>query len=596
VQTIERWAKAAPDNHAHRLALVQAELAALHGQQAEAIELYDRAIRLAQEHGFLNQEALANELAARFHWSYKRRTVARAYILDATNAYQRWGAVAKLKVLRRQYPSLFDDLVLSSSGANLQLSLMEKVGRLDATIAKDSDPSTLQPHGRLDLATAIRATEAIATELVVDQLWERLMRTLLENAGAQRGCLILERASVLHVEATIAIEPNLVKLGLAANLDDGEEAPPTLVQYVARTSEPVVLADAIRDTRFASDPYIVRVRPKSVLCVPMLQRGKLAGVLYLENNVATNVFSPARTELLQFLATQAAVAFENAKLYGQLTAATEELRRSNERLEIEVAQRTTELRKTVADLWSEMDLARKIQTVLLPKHVRLSHYDVAASMVPADSVGGDYYDMIETGESDWILIGDVSGHGVTAGLIMMMIQTAVRAIVLGAPTRSGLSPAQVLSLVNSSVHENLQRVSAEQYMTITALELGQGTIRFSGLHQDLLIHRAASNTTERVETRGMWLGIMNDIAPLMHDDHVELAPGDTLLLHTDGISEHIIEGNRMLEVEGLRKRFQLLAEQRLEPAAIVRGLLGPFNAKSAADDMTVVVVRYAPLS
>jgi predicted ATPase/serine phosphatase RsbU (regulator of sigma subunit) len=595
VQTIERWAKAAPDNHSHRLALVQAELAAIQGRQAEAMDLYDRAIRLAQEHGFLNQEALANELAARFHWSLKRRTVARAYILDAMNAYQRWGAEAKLKVLHRQYPALFDDVALGESGATSRLFLMEKVGHLDATIVQDNDSTTLQPHGRLDLATAIRATEAIATELVVDQLWERLMRTLLENAGAQRGCLILEHTGVLQVEATIAIEPNVVKLGLAAHLDDGDEAPPTLVQYVARTSEPVVLADAIRDARFASDPYVARVRPKSVLCVPMLQRGKLAGVLYLENNVATNAFSPARTELLQFLATQAAVAFENAKLYSQLTAATDELRRSNERLENEVAQRTTELRRTVADLWSEMDLARKIQTVLLPKHVRLSHYDVAASMVPADSVGGDYYDMIEAGERDWLLIGDVSGHGVTAGLIMMMIQTAVRAIVLGAPTCKGLSPAQLLSFVNHSVHENLQRVSADQYMTITALELGQGTIRFSGLHQDLLIHRAASNTTERVETRGMWLGIMEDIAPLMYDDQIELAPGDTLLLHTDGISEHTIEGNRMLEVEGLRKRFQSLAEQKLEPAAIVRGLLGPFSAQSAADDMTVVVVRYAPL-
>ncbi|HMA92933.1 MAG TPA: GAF domain-containing protein, partial [Polyangiaceae bacterium] len=279
---------------------MQAEFAAFQGQQSEAIDLFDLAIRLAQEHGFLNQEALANELAVRFHWANKRRTVARAYLLDAMNAYERWGAVAKLRALRHQYAALLDDSELGSIRPAAPLNLIDNVERMDGTIAQDSDASTLRPHGRLDLATAIRATEAIATELVVDRLWERLMRTLLENAGAQRGCLILERAGVLHIEATIAIEPNVVKLALAANLDDGEEAPPTLVQYVARTAEPVVLADAMRDTRFSNDPYVARVRPKSVLCVPMLQRGKLAGVLYLENNVATNAFSPARTELLQF--------------------------------------------------------------------------------------------------------------------------------------------------------------------------------------------------------------------------------------------------------------------------------------------------------
>lgn len=593
VQTLQRWAQAAPENHAHRLALVQAELANLQEQQAEAIDLYGRAIQLAQEHGFMNQEALANELAARFHWSKKRTTVARAYLTDATNAYSRWGADAKVKALRTQYASLLDQSGLTPMGSAVSIGMIEKMGQLGTTITQDSAASTTQPHGQLDLATAIRATEAIATELVVDRLWERLMRTLLENAGAQRGCLVLERAGVLQIEATI--EPNAVRLGLAAKLDDGQEAPPSLIQFVARTAEPVVLADATRDPRFRNDPYLIRVRPKSVLCLPMLQRGKLAGVLYLENNVARDAFSPARTELLQFLATQAAVAFENAKLYSELTAATDELRQSNERLENDVAQRTAELRRTVADLWSEMDLARKIQTVLLPKQVRLSHYDVAASMVPTDSVGGDYYDMIETGERDWLLIGDVSGHGVTAGLIMMMIQTAVRAIVLGTPaTLDTLSPARVLARVNGAVHENLQRVSADQYMTITALELGQGRVRYSGLHQDILVYRVASDTVERYETRGMWLGITEDITPLMHDDQIDLAPGDTMLLFSDGISEYFVEGKQMLGVEGLAKRFHALAAQKLAPAAIVRGLLGPFGAKSAADDMTAVVVRYAP--
>src|SRR5690606_20568902 len=130
------------------------------------------------------------------------------------------------------------------------------------------------------------------------------------------------------------------------------------------------------------------------LCVPMLHRGRLSGVLYLENNAATDVFGPARLVMLQFLAAQAAVALENARLYGEVNAATERLRRANEKLTAEVTERPEELGRTLEELWSEADLARKIQAMALPSAARLAHYAVAASLVPATSMGGDYYDLV----------------------------------------------------------------------------------------------------------------------------------------------------------------------------------------------------------
>src|SRR5205085_1819498 len=139
-------------------------------------------------------------------------------------------------------------------------------------------------------------------------------------------------------------------------------------------------------------------QPRSVLCTAMVHQGRLVGVVYLENNVATNVFGPARLEMTQFVAAQAAVAVENASLYSVVQAATAELRRANETLEAQVAERTAELSRTLANLWSEMDLARKIQTVLLPRDMRLSSYEIAGKMVAADEVGGDYYDIVTTKE------------------------------------------------------------------------------------------------------------------------------------------------------------------------------------------------------
>ncbi|WP_433936451.1 AAA family ATPase [Sorangium cellulosum] len=587
--TLEAWARSCPGNHAHRAALVQAEIARIEARAEGALDLYDRAIALAQEHGFAQAEALGNELAGRFHLDQRRSKVASVYLAEALYGYQRWGATCKVEELRSRYAH-----VLRSPEARLGTLVPADGKAVSSQAAPGPLNSTVRAGESLDLASAIRATEAISTELVVDRLLDRLLRTLLENAGAQRGCLILDRDGALALEASMTIDPDAVSLGTRA-LQGSSEVPEALVRYVARTRELTVLTDAHRDVRFAADRYFARVQPRSALCAPMLRGGKVTGVLYLENQLAAEAFSPERCGLLQFLATQAAVSLENAVLYGRLDAASQELRRANENLEGLVAARTAELRRLVSELWSEMDLARKIQTVLLPQQMRLKDHEMAAVMMPAESVGGDYYDVVPTDGGGWVLIGDVSGHGVTAGLTMMMVQTAVRTVLTTSP-RDGepLTPALVLSRVNRAVRENLLRISPDHYMTIVALELDRGAVRHAGLHLDIVIHRAASNTVELVETNGMWIGIEEDITALLQDDVIRLDVGDAVLLYTDGITESVAPGAGMLETRGLAERFHALAAQGLSPGAIVKGLVGPLSGQQLRDDVTVMVIRYAP--
>jgi serine phosphatase RsbU (regulator of sigma subunit) len=260
--------------------------------------------------------------------------------------------------------------------------------------------------------------------------------------------------------------------------------------------------------------------------------------------------------------------------------------------ELEAA--VTKLNKTTAELWSEIDLARKIQTTLLPAEPRVHGYDVAALMHPASDVGGDYYDVFRAGDADWVLIGDVSGHGVSAGLIMMMVQTAVRALVLN-HSAAPLSPARVLAMVNAAVYGNLEKIGRGQFMTVTALSIRDGVVTHAGRHQDILVHRASTGEIQPIATSGIWLGLMPNVEALSRDETFKLDRGDTMLLFTDGITESrpLSVGDEMLGVEGLAALFRRAVEAK--PSCNARTLLTRIVELAAGyrtdDDVTLLALR-----
>lgn len=254
-----------------------------------------------------------------------------------------------------------------------------------------------------------------------------------------------------------------------------------------------------------------------------------------------------------------------------------------------VAEQQKKLEKALQDLWSEMDLARKIQTVLLPGAVPLTDYEVASEMRPATMVGGDYIDVIEVNNDTWLLIGDVSGHGVSAGLIMMMAQTAIRTAIASAAERGeSLAPSSLLRQVNQAIRVNLGRIGKDQYMTINAIRLKDGQGLHAGLHQDLLIYRAASDHLEILETDGVWLGVVDDAGPLLQDRAFSLDAGDYLLAFTDGLIESSLKA---LDAKSLATTFRELASAGQTPSAIIEHLMKQLGENELRDDATLLVTR-----
>jgi phosphoserine phosphatase RsbU/P len=246
-------------------------------------------------------------------------------------------------------------------------------------------------------------------------------------------------------------------------------------------------------------------------------------------------------------------------------------------------------------LRGEMEIAKKIQTALLPDLRRIGDYYVAATMLPADEVGGDYYDIIATAAGEqWIAIGDVSGHGVESGLIMMMTQTSIFTTVNRAPD---ILPSAVLRGVNSVIKQNISRMGADRYMTISIARLERDRLTFAGKHQDVLVYRHRRGVTELVPSRGTWLGVFDDIGDYLVDTTILIEEGDVVLLFTDGVTEAANAAGVMFGEENLGEALSKYAG--LDPAAIVASILGEVQRHMAEqkDDITLVALkRSAPLS
>ena len=342
---MKHWAVKSPENYQHKYDLVEAEKARVLGQDEKAAQYYDRAVKGASMNEYIQEAALANERAAEFYWAKGRNKVAQSYLRDAYYGYIHWGATAKVKHLESEYPvSLPHAWAAKSSGYR--------------TITRTNYTALSSHSSLLDLTTVVKASQALASEIVLDKLLEKLMKMVIENAGAQKGFLLMPKEGKLLIKAAAAVESSDVAVEQCPRVSPADVLPITVINYVEKTHSDVVLSQAARAGLFTDDPYIKREQVKSALCTPILNQSKLVGLLYLENNLATEAFSPTRLEVLKILSSQAAISLENAVLVANLSEAKEQLEDYSRTLEVRVEERTQELKIKEAKLQEAQKLAQ----------------------------------------------------------------------------------------------------------------------------------------------------------------------------------------------------------------------------------------------
>ncbi len=325
IRKMKKWADHGPMNHAHKYWLMEAERARVMGEESRAMDCYERAMALAGRNGYLNEEALAYELGAKFHLARGRNGVAKGYLTEARYCYQRWGAHAKVKHLEEKYEGLLLPSASASFGTDVSQTSVRKT-------------TTSGGWNGLDLAAVMKSAQAISGEIVLRNLLAKMLLIVMESAGAQKGSLILNWEKGLRIEAQGTADGTNMRVLQSIPVDQSSEVSAAIINFVIRTGESVVVDDATKEGAFVHDAYIVANRPKSILCAPLVHQGKTTGIVYLENNASTGAFTSGHEGLVTLLCSQAAVALENARLYEELE------RRVRERTqELEEAKNAAEL-------------------------------------------------------------------------------------------------------------------------------------------------------------------------------------------------------------------------------------------------------------
>ncbi|UWU95714.1 AAA family ATPase [Bradyrhizobium sp. CB1015] len=298
---LQQWAEICPEDFADRATLISAEIARIEGRELDAMRFYDRAIASARASGFFQNEAIANELAGRFYATRGFEKIAYTYLRDAHYGFLRWGADAKARQLEHLYPHLH--------------------------VAEDPRSAGSLTAGQMDVTTVVKASQAVSSEIELPKLIGTLMKIALQNAGADRGLLILSRHDDFWIEAEGQSKGDEFAVVMHRTPLSAPDCPEALLRYVIRSQKPLIVDDTTQPDPLYSEEYVHRRHPRSILCLPLMKQAKLIGLLYLENTLTTHAFTPDRVAVLDLLAAQAAISLENTLLYRDLQEREARIRR-----------------------------------------------------------------------------------------------------------------------------------------------------------------------------------------------------------------------------------------------------------------------------
>ncbi len=686
---LHTWAEHCPANHRHKALLVAAELERISGAQQAALDLYEQALDAAASQGFVQHEALAAELAARLYIQRGKQRIASVYLQDARYAYARWGATAKVAALDAAFPQL--------------VRLGQRRGSIDLnqTIFTRTE-STGADLSSFDLRTVLKASQALSGEIRLPQLLETLLRVVMESAGAQRALLLLPADGAWFIEAESLAdgpEPELLQsIPIDAAIDGQPILPLSVINYALRTRQPLLLDDALHRGRFTQDSYVQAHAVRSVLCLPLINQGALAAILYLENRLTEAVFTPNHLELLKLIAAQAAISIENARLYTTIQSSEEKFRKlfedsrdaifislpdgsitdvndecvqllgysHAELLHMNAAQlyvdledrrrlrdeldasgslreyeipmqrkdgRILECQMTVsvrrgpsgeplayqgiirdmteqrraererlqfASLHRELSIAQEMQQrLLVAASPEWADLEVLGFNAPAREVGGDLYAFHmfaadgPAARSYAVALGDVSGKGVPAALLMAISLSSLRSTL-----DQHLAPNKVLSALNRVIlpytggsRQNCALAYVELSATGRAQKPFAATFANAGAIPPLI--RRIDGALEWLDASGLPLGLALSSNHDYQQVSALLGPGDLLLLLSDGVVEARNDQGELFGFERLEALVTALPYADLTSTmAYMRRELEAFTGNVPPhDDVTIVLVR-----
>jgi len=399
-----------PANFGNKYKLIQAEIAQIEGNYLEAMDLYEESIISSKKQGFVLENALANEMTAKFYEKNNKLQIAELYWRQAYQAYDIWGAAKKLDLLEKEHSFLLSN----TKDYSIQQTSKSKTYSISTSMG-----GTRQFTNNLDFNTVVKASQALSEDIILDSLLEKMMKILIENSGAQRGFLFLNKKNKSYLEAELDVSTEKIITLQSIPLNQIKEnnilLASEIVNYVARTRQSVVLNNAIEEGQFTLLEYIQAQKIKSLLCIPLIKTGNVVGVLYLENNLTTGAFTDNRLEILNILSSQMAISVENSQLY--------------ENLEEKVKERTYQLNEAYQEIkikneniTDSINYAQRIQEAILPdiNNIQNSFKDSFIFFQPRDIVSGDFYWFKESQDVVLIATVDCTGHGVP-GAFMSMI-------------------------------------------------------------------------------------------------------------------------------------------------------------------------------
>lgn len=570
-----------PDTFRHQALFVQAEFRRWRSRRPwKAIHLYRSAIEAARKAGFNHHEAMACERLAEIYSAWGDRQSALGVLAEALAAYERWGLAAKVKQLEERHPELirFSNRHSLASGSHT-LSGLAQVS--------------------LDTPTLIKASLALSGEIHLDSLLESLMRLVAEHSGARYALLLAggDRLEELQIEASLKVDTE-VRIELGRRPLRSEHMALSLLPLVLRKRETLIIHDAAAESDYSQDPYLQKGGSRSLLCMPLVHKGTLRAVLYIENELMAGVFHPARVALLEVLCGQMAASLENATLYEEKEKAYEaekSARQSEQRAHSEWVRSEGERQ----ELASSIEAARVVQEALLETGTAIPECRFAWFYRPAQRAGGDWFGNyhLEERQRLYLSLADVTGHGIPSALVTAAIAGACASsidVLKNAAERSLSEDIQLIArAVNRAVLHTGARSQRSATMVLLALDLqtGEGEILYAA--HPLAFHgRSDGSGSSPLIARGDLLGVME--SPSFGTLPFRLSEGDTIFLYSDGLLENVDSQGKPLKSKTLQEMINKLHEPD-ELVEALREKVDSFAARQDTDDTTFVALKWVGL-